>query len=86
MFVANDKDKSGELELEEILNVGYRSKGLRMLLSPFPVQDHRVFESLIHFSGRDRGRERLREDQMNKVENTMRSRSPVAPLVPCRAS
>jgi len=79
VFVANDKDKSGELELEEILNVGYRSKGLRMLLSPFPVQDHRVFESLIHFSGRDRGRERLREDQMNKVENTMRSKLLMSP-------
>jgi len=66
---ASDTNKSGELELDEILTVGYRCMGLRALLAPFPVQDDRVFESLIAFAG---ARERLGSKRAAKAEGKMR--------------
>jgi len=55
VFDKIDGDKSGLVELEEILVFAYRSKGLRDLFAPFVGQDRRDFEELICFAGNNDG-------------------------------
>jgi len=79
VFKSIDMDKSGELELEEMLTFGYRSKGTRALMYSFPVRDTRVFEALVCFIGADDTRQRARMDQVSKVESTMKSKLMLSP-------
>eukprot|EP00929_Paragymnodinium_shiwhaense_P003207 TRINITY_DN103639_c0_g1_i1.p1 TRINITY_DN103639_c0_g1~~TRINITY_DN103639_c0_g1_i1.p1 ORF type:complete len:493 (-),score=146.02 TRINITY_DN103639_c0_g1_i1:112-1590(-) len=63
-----DADHSGIVELGEVVSYSYRSKGLLLLLSPFPSRDERIFEELIMFQGVSKEND-LKQDAMLDKEN-----------------
>lgn len=79
VFRKIDVDRSGELELEEVITFGYRNKDLRMLMLPFPVSDPRVFEELVNFMGTSSSQTQARGSQMSKADTAFTAKLALTP-------
>jgi len=67
-FGKMDADHSSSVTISEVVSFSYMSKNMRMLLSPFPATDDRIFEELIQFDRRKASQRGLAEDQLRKQE------------------
>mmetsp|Transcript_3014 Transcript_3014/g.7312 ORF Transcript_3014/g.7312 Transcript_3014/m.7312 type:complete len:507 (+) Transcript_3014:214-1734(+) len=79
IFKKIDVDHSGVLELEEIVTFGYRSRGLRTMLCPFPSGDVRQYEELTYFGGTNRKRELERASQLERAERHLQNKLKITP-------
>jgi Ca2+-binding EF-hand superfamily protein len=79
LFEKMDVDCSGLVLLDEVISWAYRSKGLRLLMSPFPVKDSRVFEELIQFSRANHAMDRPVEKMSKRMEKCARYKLRLCP-------
>jgi len=49
MFQRFDKNSSGNVTIEEMVNYAYRSEGLLRLCEPFPAHEKHIYEEPVHF-------------------------------------
>jgi len=85
VFDKIDANQSGLVELEEVLVYAYRSKGLRELVAPFPNQDQRDFEGLIHFAGGNARQERRIGQKVDMHAKGLRKQIMLTPDPTCAA-
>lgn len=79
VFDKIDEDRSGLVDLEEILVFAYRSKGLRDIMAPFPGQDSRDFEELCTFAGGNSAHEKSRAQNLQLEEQGLRKKLMLTP-------
>jgi len=71
VFAKIDADKSNFILIEEIVSFAYGSKDLRVLLSPFPADDPRIFEELVLFTESDKQQSREALNRLGSQEQKM---------------
>lgn len=71
VFAKIDIDNSYAITIDEVVTYAYMAKGLRLLLSPFPATDTRLFEDLIIFNRSEQQQTRQTDTILDKQENRL---------------
>jgi hypothetical protein len=82
LFDTIDEDNTGYISIENILSFAYRSKELRLLLSPFPASDRRIFEQPLLISSANRAMRDPSLECLRQQEQHMRGKLQLTPDAP----
>jgi len=80
-----DVNRSGVVELEEMLSFASRSRALRELVAPFPGQDQKDVEGLVQFAGSNAQQERRLSQKLDLHARGLRRPISVTPEPTCVA-